>query len=256
MPALKKTILLLVLAAAVVVAQEPRANVFPPTPEQKTEIHAKLAELSARIAALGAKKPDSQLLADLQIHKKAADYILRFPEEFFGPNYAAETIKALDLGIARANELEAGTASWTKKTGNVVRGFVSNIDGSVQPYGLTIPGVLRRRQADAARRLAARHTTAAQRSAVHQPAGRSALDFTNRSGGLHPARAFRPDEPLVSLLRRNGRVRSNRLGAAAVQHRCEAHPHPRPLDGRPGRVASRVAAPWNIRGDRVERRVR
>ena len=42
-------------------------------------------------------------------------------------------------GIARANELEAGTASWTKKTGNVVRGFVSNIDGSVQPYGLTIP---------------------------------------------------------------------------------------------------------------------
>src|SRR5687767_5486782 len=136
---LKKTILLLALAAAVVVAQEPGAKVFPPTPEQKTEIHAKLAELSARIAALRAKKTDSQLLADLEIYKKAADYILRFPEEFFGPNYAAETIKALELGITRANELEAGTASWTKKTGNVVRGFVSNIDGSVQPYGLTIP---------------------------------------------------------------------------------------------------------------------
>jgi pimeloyl-ACP methyl ester carboxylesterase len=142
MPALKKTkntILLLALAAAVVVAQEPQAKVFPPTPEQKTEIHAKLAELSARIAALRAKKTDSQLLADLQIHQKAADYILRFPEEFFGPNYAAETLKALELGIARANELEAGTASWTKKTGNVLRGFVSNIDGSMQPYGLTIP---------------------------------------------------------------------------------------------------------------------
>ena len=75
----------------------------------------------------------------MQIHKKAADYILRFPEEFFGPDYAAETIKALDLGIARANELEAGTASWTKKTGNLVRGYVSRVDGSVQPYGLTIP---------------------------------------------------------------------------------------------------------------------
>ena len=118
------------------------------------------------------------------------------------------------------------------------------------------PGFLRRRQADAARRLAARYTTAAQRSAVHQPAGRSALDFTDRSGGLHPARAFRPDEPLVSLLRRNGRVRSNRLGAAAVQHRREANSYPRPLDGRPGRVASRVAAPWKVCGDRVERRVR
>ena len=157
MSALKKPFCSLALAAAVVVAQEPAAKVFPPTPEQKTEIHAKLAELSARIAALGANKTDPQLLADLQIHKKAADYILRFPEEFFGPDYAAETIKALDLGIARANELEAGTASWTKKTGNVVRGFVSRIDGSVQPYGLTIPGLLRWHQADAARRLAARH---------------------------------------------------------------------------------------------------
>ena len=87
MSALKKTNdSLIALAAAVVVAQEPQARILPPTPEQKTEIHAKLAELSARIAALRAKKTDSQLLADLEIHKKAADYILRFPEEFFGPN--------------------------------------------------------------------------------------------------------------------------------------------------------------------------
>jgi hypothetical protein len=139
MPVLKKIILLLVLAAAVVAAQEPLAKVFPPTPEQKAQIHAKLAELSARIAGLGEKKTDPRLLADVQIHKKAADYILRFPEEFFGPEYAAQTINALDKGIARANELEAGTASWTKKTGNLVRGYVSRVDGSVQPYGLTIP---------------------------------------------------------------------------------------------------------------------
>lgn len=139
MPVLKKTILLLVLAAAVVAAQEPQAKVFPPTPEQKSQIHAKLAELSARIAALGDKKTDPALLADVQIYKKAADYILRFPEEFSGPQYAAETIKALDTGIMRALEVEAGVPSWPKKTGNVVRGFVSRIDGSVQPYGLTIP---------------------------------------------------------------------------------------------------------------------
>ncbi len=135
----KRTIVLLVLAAAVVVAQEPAAKVFPPTVEQKAEMHKKLAELSARIAGLGSKNTDPQLLADVQIYKKAADYILRFPEEFFGPNYAAETIAALDTGIARAIELENGTSSWTRKTGNVVRAFASRIDGSVQPYGLTIP---------------------------------------------------------------------------------------------------------------------
>jgi len=140
MSVLKKTVLLCVLAAAVVMAQGGQgAKVFPPTADEKAEIHKKLAELSARIAALGDKKTDPALLADVRIYQKAAEYILRFPEEFFGPNYAAETIAALDTGIGRALELESGTSSWTKKTGNIVRGFVSRIDGSVQPYGLTIP---------------------------------------------------------------------------------------------------------------------
>jgi pimeloyl-ACP methyl ester carboxylesterase len=136
---LKKAALLSVLSAALIVAQEPAEKVFPPTADQKAEIHKKLAELSARVAALGSKNTDPQLLADVQIYRKAVDYILRFPEEFFGPNYAAETIKVLDTGIQRALEADAGVPSWTKKTGNVVRGFVSRIDGSVQPYGLTIP---------------------------------------------------------------------------------------------------------------------
>jgi pimeloyl-ACP methyl ester carboxylesterase len=51
----------------------------------------------------------------------------------------ADTIAALDTGIGRSIELENGTSSWTRKTGNVVRGFASRIDGSAQPYGLTIP---------------------------------------------------------------------------------------------------------------------
>ena len=139
MSVVKKTVLLLVCAVAVTIAQEPAAKVFPPSADQKAEIHKKLAELSARIAALGSKNADPALLADVQIYKKATDYILRFPEEFFGQQYAAETIKTLDAGIMRALELDAGVPSWPKQSGNLVRGFVSRIDGSVQPYGLTIP---------------------------------------------------------------------------------------------------------------------
>ena len=86
MSVLKKTVLLCVLAAAVVVAQGQGAKVFPPTADQKAEIHKKLAELSARLAALGSNKADPQLLADVQIYKKAVEYILRFPDEFFGAN--------------------------------------------------------------------------------------------------------------------------------------------------------------------------
>lgn len=117
----------------------PQDRVFPPSAEQRAQIDAKLADLTARLNALGARKSDPQLLADVQIYQKAAQYILRFPEEFFGAAYANETIAALDAGIARAKELEAGKSPWAKTAGNVVRGYVSKVDGSVQPYGLTIP---------------------------------------------------------------------------------------------------------------------
>src|SRR5262249_37391613 len=44
-----------------------------------------------------------------------------------------------DEGLARTRELEAGAPSWPKKKGHVVRAYVSRVDGSVQPYALTIP---------------------------------------------------------------------------------------------------------------------
>src|SRR6202030_3717406 len=40
---------------------------------------------------------------------------------------------------ARADELAAGRAPWASATGLVVRGYISKIDKSVQPYGLVIP---------------------------------------------------------------------------------------------------------------------
>jgi hypothetical protein len=36
-------------------------------------------------------------------------------------------------------DLEHGDAPWTRATGLVVRGYVSKIDGGVQPYGLAVP---------------------------------------------------------------------------------------------------------------------
>src|SRR6185295_2390571 len=78
-------------------------------------------------------------VADVDIYRKAAEYILRFPEEFGAKASAADTISVLDTGLARARELEAGAPSWPKRKGHVVRAYVSRVDGSVQPYGLTIP---------------------------------------------------------------------------------------------------------------------
>ena len=41
--------------------------------------------------------------------------------------------------MQRAKALRDGQAPWTTQTGLVVRGYVSKIDGSVQPYGLVVP---------------------------------------------------------------------------------------------------------------------
>src|SRR5262245_29668759 len=136
---MKKVLLFFVLGAAVAAQQPPDRQAFQPTAEQRKVIDTTLAELTSRINALAAKKTAPALLADVDIYRKAVDYILRFPEEFSGKNYAAETLSVLDDGLARAKELEADNPSWPKKTGNLVRGFVSRVDGSVQPYGLTIP---------------------------------------------------------------------------------------------------------------------
>ena len=39
----------------------------------------------------------------------------------------------------RGKQLKQGKSPWTKGTGLVARGYVSEIDGSVQPYGLLVP---------------------------------------------------------------------------------------------------------------------
>ena len=110
----------------------------PPRPASR-EIDEKLSDLSARIKALAAKKADPALVADVDVYRKAAEYILKFPEEFATPAFVAHTVAVLDTGLARARELDAGAPSWPKRKGHVVRGYVSCVDGSVQPYALTIP---------------------------------------------------------------------------------------------------------------------
>ncbi len=115
------------------------APVYHPSSDETRAIQGKLSDLSARVKALGAPKTDPALLADVDIFRSAAEYILRFPEEFASEAFVADTLAVLDTGLARAHELEAGAPSWPKRKGHIVRGYVSRVDGSVQPYALTIP---------------------------------------------------------------------------------------------------------------------
>lgn len=107
------------------------------------------AELETGIAALGKeierlreslKKKPAQLalLPDVQIFHNAARYGLQY-NEFYKPEELATAKKQLQQGMERAVALREGKTPWATQTGLVVRGYVSDIDGSVQPYGLVVP---------------------------------------------------------------------------------------------------------------------
>jgi hypothetical protein len=115
------------------------AAVQPPTADETREMQGRLTDLSSRVNRLRSKNADPALVADVDVYRKAAEYILRFPEEFASRAFVADTLAVIDTGMIRARELEAGAPSWPKRTGHVVRAYVSRVDGSVQPYGLTIP---------------------------------------------------------------------------------------------------------------------
>jgi len=136
----------LVAGAAVAVGQQPVRPIPPPgieVPEQDAKQLAEgIRQLGGQIdilrKKLKAKPRHLALLPDVEIFHKSADWALRH-REFFDPKQIAVAKEHVLRGMQRAQELFAGKPSWTKATGLVVRGYISAIDGSVQPYGLEVP---------------------------------------------------------------------------------------------------------------------
>jgi pimeloyl-ACP methyl ester carboxylesterase len=106
----------------------------------RAELTAGLGELQKKIEKLQESvSPFAKgLLPDIQIYHRAVDQALQF-QEFFDPKEIDVAKALLQQGNQRADQLLAGQAPWTKQTGVVVRGYLSKIDRTVQPYGMVIP---------------------------------------------------------------------------------------------------------------------
>ena len=128
--ALLVTTCLTVTAATVAAAEPPAA--------ERAKLEARTTSLQEQIRKLADAEADPQALADVAVCAKAAEWILRH-NEFFKPDYSAKTAKTLSLGEQRAVALAKGRPDWARKPGGVALGYVSAIDGSVQPYALTLP---------------------------------------------------------------------------------------------------------------------
>jgi pimeloyl-ACP methyl ester carboxylesterase len=106
----------------------------------RQELTEGLQSLQAKIGTLGNLNTPlaKELLPDVLIFHRAVDQALRY-QEFFDPKEIVAGKSLLKQGQQRADQLLAGEAPWTKQTGVVVRGYISKIDRTVQPYGLVIP---------------------------------------------------------------------------------------------------------------------
>ncbi len=100
----------------------------------RTELETGLARLKQSLTGL----KDNPLMPDVAIYYNAVRYALE-NDEFFKPEEVARAKDLLTQGRIRAANLAAKNTPWTTQTGLVVRGYVSKLDKSVQPYGLVIP---------------------------------------------------------------------------------------------------------------------
>ncbi len=132
--------------------------------DRAASMRTSLGRLQEKIAAINAGKDASakSLLPDVMIFERAVRCALDY-QEFFDVRDLDKADALLIEGIKRANQLLAGNPEWMNQKdatetppagfarlravkpeyltqkGLVVRGYISRIDNTVQPYGLVIP---------------------------------------------------------------------------------------------------------------------
>src|SRR6185295_16595665 len=118
-----------------------RGKVPPPIeakPQELATVKEKTAQIEALTKELKSKRVDPQLLADVEVYAHAGRMLLEFPELFGTQNAIDHSFIVLDQGIERAKQLQSGQPQWNQGK-KQIHAYYSEIDGSVQPYGITLP---------------------------------------------------------------------------------------------------------------------
>jgi hypothetical protein len=130
-----------VLALLLAQAQQRGGRGGPPfqaKPEELAAIKAKSEQIEATVKELKAKQRDSDLIADVEVYGKAGRFLVEFPELVASQNAMDHAATVLDQGLERAHQLQDGSAPWNSGK-KQIHAYYSAIDGSVQPYAVTLP---------------------------------------------------------------------------------------------------------------------
>ena len=118
------------------------ADGYKPTDAERAKIAQETVKLARALEGLRGKVGDGaggrDAIADVEVCLKAAERVVRL-EEFREAKDAPRTLKVLARGLERADQLSKNRAPWAETVGGVVRGYVSKVDGSVQPYAVIVP---------------------------------------------------------------------------------------------------------------------
>ncbi|HEY7330565.1 MAG TPA: prolyl oligopeptidase family serine peptidase [Gemmataceae bacterium] len=115
----------------------------PPSVKPSEDTLKKIEELTNKldenVRLFRRERVQDPILSDIEIYLKAATWITQH-NEFYGKDSGEWTVKALERGLLRATLSKQGQFPWFERTGSaVIHGYRSRIDGSVQPYAVTLP---------------------------------------------------------------------------------------------------------------------
>ena len=115
-----------------------RGPAVQPKPEDLARIKAKTDQIDSIVAQLKSKHADADLTGDVEVYAHTGHMLLEFPDLVNSQNAIDHSTAVLDQGIERANQLLNGQSPWT--TGkSQIHAYYSAIDGSVQPYHVSLP---------------------------------------------------------------------------------------------------------------------
>ncbi len=110
-----------------------------PSEQTLKKIDELIEKLEAALKLFRRERVQDLIVADVEVYLKSAQWITQH-NEFYDKDAGEWTIEALERGLMRASQVRLGEWPWFQQTGApVIHGYRSAIDGSVQPYAVTLP---------------------------------------------------------------------------------------------------------------------
>lgn len=136
----------LLLTAALFASFVPAVAQLPPTSETAS-LQEQLKQVQKTVTGLRSSPKDQRLVNDVEVFAKGVEWCLRHGEFYASRSKKKDAVspwigycrKALELANQRAEELRNEKHTWTTQTGSTIRGYVSRVDGSIQPYAVSLP---------------------------------------------------------------------------------------------------------------------